>query len=286
MEQKNILVTGSTGMIGRELVEQLKIKEPKAIIRYADLSLGIDLRYYNTCLDVMEGIDEVFSLMGITGSPKMTSERPIDFFVPMIQCGTNILEAARLQGVKKFLYTSSVAVLNPDTDKYPAAAKQMGEFQIEAYKIQYPEFGNNCCVIRPSNVYGRYGNFKNIDAMVITSLIRKALTCDTIEVWGDGSETREFINAKDVARGMILAMDQMPNKPINLGSGKLHSIKQAAEILSRLSGKEIVYIPKEKRGGQTRVVFEDPDQGDIGFKAITSLEEGITEAYNYAKGTL
>ena len=263
MKNKIILVTGSEGMIGKELVEQLKVYELEGtIIRCADLSLGTDLRYYDKCLEAVQGVSDVYALMGVTGSPKMTNERPIDFFVPMLQCNTNILEAARVQGVQKVLYTSSVAVLNPDTDKYPAAAKQMGEFQIEAYKIQYPTFGNNCCVVRPSNVYGRYGNFKNLDAMVITSLIRKAVLNNTIEVWGDGSETREFINAKDVARGMILAMEQMPDKPVNLGSGEVHSIKQAAEILSKLSGKPITYIPKEKRGGQIRVVYEDPNQSN------------------------
>ena len=280
---KIILVTGSNGMIARELIELLKEKEPDATIRLADLSMGLNLRYYDVCLDVMKGVSDVYSMVGIKGSPKKTKEKPASFFVPMLQFNTNLLEAARKAGVKKFLYTSSISVLNPQTDLYPSFAKKAGEMQIDAYKIEYPEFGNNCIIVRPANVYGRYDNFNNMEAMVVTSLIRKSLTENVIEVWGDGSELREFISAKDVAKGCILAMDKMPSMPINLGAGEMHTIKELAEILSEASGKEIKYLTTEQKGDKKRVVFEDKNQGDIGFKATDNFKDSILEAYEYAK---
>ena len=280
---KVILVTGSEGMIAKELIELLKEKEPDSIIRCADLSMGLDLRFYDLCLSIMEGVSEVYSLVGIKGSPKKTKEKPASFFVPMLQFNTNLLEAARVCGVKKFLYTSSIAVLNPQTDLFPSYAKMAGEMQIDAYKIQYPEFGNNCFIVRPANVYGKYDNFGNIEAMVVTSLIRKSLTENEIEVWGDGSELREFISAKDVAKGMILAMEKQPSLPINLGAGEMHTIKELAEILSEVSGKTIKYLSSEQKGDKKRVVFDDKNQGDIGFKATDNFKESIIEAYEYAK---
>lgn len=283
IKKKIILVTGSEGMIAKELIELLQKREPKSLIRYADLSLGLDLRFYELCLNLTNGVSEVYSLVGIKGSPKKTKEKPASFFVPMLQFNTNLLEAARVNKVKKFLYTSSIAVLNPQTDLFPSYAKKAGEMQIDAYKIEYPEFGNNCFIVRPANVYGKYDNFYNKESMVVTSLIRKALTEDEIEVWGDGSELREFISAKDVANGMILTMKKKPSLPINLGGGEMHSIKELVEIISEISGKKIKYLVSEQKGDKKRVVFEDKNQGDIGFKTSDSFKESVIETYEYMK---
>lgn len=276
-----ILVTGSEGMIGKELT--ILLKNNNIRIKRADLKLGIDLRNFSICKKISEGISECYMLAGVKGSPKMTQERPVDFLVPMLQFNTNMLEACRINNVKKVLYTSSIAVLNYKTDKFPAFAKKASELQIDAYKIQYPKFGNNCFIVRPANVFGRFDNFDNQDAMVVTSLVRKAVLDDEIKVWGDGSEEREFISAKDVARGMILTMNKMPNKPVNLGSNKTHTIKELAEILSKLSHKPIKYALSEKRGDQLRVVYNDEEQEDIGFSTLNNFERDIKETYNWAK---
>jgi nucleoside-diphosphate-sugar epimerase len=280
-KHKKVLITGHLGMIGKELT--LLLEELEAFVVGADIKNGIDLRQYSNCLRVTENIDYAFLLMGVKGSPKMTQERPVDFFVPMIQCNTNTLEACRINEVKKVVYTSSIAVLNPQTDRFPAAAKSLAELQIEAYRVQYPEFGQNCFITRPANVYGRFDNFDNPNAMVVTSLVRKSILNDEIEVWGDGSETREFISARDVAKGMLLTMIKSPNKPVNLGSGEIHSIKEVADILSNLSGKPIKYLVSEKKGDKNRVVYNDPNQSDVGFKPKDNFKESIEEVYNSAK---
>lgn len=278
---KRVLITGHLGMIGKEL--DLLLTGLGAEVVGADIKNGIDLRHFGVCLEITENIDYAFLLMGVKGSPKMTKEKPVDFFVPMIQCNTNTLEACRVNKVKKVLYTSSIAVLNPQTDLFPAFAKTAAEMQIGAYKVQYPEFGQNCFIVRPANVFGRFDNFDNPNAMVVTSLVRKSILDNEIEVWGDGTETREFISAIDVVKGMILTMDKSPDKPVNLGAGEVHFIKELAEILSEISSKPIVYKPYEKRGDQNRVVFNDLNQADIGFKTEENFKDSIIDVYNSAK---
>src|SRR3990167_6269483 len=198
---KRVLVTGSEGLIGRELVIQLIQKKAKV----AEIDIvnghGDDISYKHiTELIFNDNKPEiVFHLAGIKGNPKMTKERPVDFMGPMLQFDTNMIHSAKVCKVKRFLYTSSIAVENPETDRFPAWAKITSETLIEAMRIQYPK-GTQWCIVRPSNVYGKYDNFDNPNAMVITSLIGKAIRDKKITLDNKGSEQyRDFINAKDVA---------------------------------------------------------------------------------------
>ena len=165
-----ILVTGSDGMIGMELIELLKDKGDS--IHIVDFKRGNDLRNFNECLSYTKGIDIVYHLAGIKGNPKMTSEKPVDFMGPMLQFDTNMIIAAQTNGVKKFLYTSSIAVENPATDRFPAHAKMTAEILIDAMRVQYPK-GTEYCIVRPANCYGRFDNFNKEHLMVISDLIKK-----------------------------------------------------------------------------------------------------------------
>ncbi len=244
---KKVLVTGSEGMIGKELVIQLK--EIGAITFESDVE-GLretnnkrnhpaDLTFKYSCWWVLDHSkpDYIFHLAGIKGNPKMTKERPVDFMGPMLQFDTNMILAAQKAGVKRFLYTSSIAVENPESDKYPAWAKQTAETLIEAMRIQYPK-GTKYCVVRPANVYGRFDNFDREDNMVVTSLIKKGMKEGKLVMDKKGSkQIRDFINAKDVARNMILTMENMSNEvyysgPTNLCSGKEESIDKVAKIIA------------------------------------------------------
>jgi len=280
---KKVLVSGSEGMIGKELVEQLN--NLGAEVTGIDLKQGkdCDLRKYWTCYNLCKDADIVFHLAGIKGSPRMTNERPLDFIGPMLQFDTNMILAALKCGVSKFLYTSSIAVENIETDKFPAWAKMTGEMLIEAIRIQYKvkTYGTETtdyCIVRPSNVYGRFDNFDNPNAMVITSLIKKALTYKQIDVWGNGSEVRDFINAQDVARGMIDVMTEMPTEPINLCSGESHTIKDVAEIISSITKKKVFYDENRKTGAKSRVM-----KPNWPLEIKVSLKQGIEEAIEWAK---
>ena len=255
----NILITGSEGMIGKELILLLKEKyklEKGTVIYEADLKLGNDLRNYDECLDLCDGMSEIYHLAGIKGNPKMTNERPADF-MRMLQFDTNMIYAAQEMRVKKFLYTSSIAVEHPESDKYPAWAKKTAETLIETMRIQYPD-GTKYAIVRPANVFGKYDNFENPNAMVITSLIKKAIVAPfDFEVWGDGSQERDFISATDIARGMIKVMENDIGEPVNLCSGIGVKIRDVADAIGNSFNKKVIYN-KDKQVGEQRRVMEAP----------------------------
>ena len=297
-KDQKVLVTGGGGMIGRSLVKLLLDRGAKITI--ADLTkptdlpegvehLQVDLRFFDNCLDICKGKDYVFHLAGVKGSPKMCAEQPVDFMVPMLQFNTNMMQAAFDANVKWYLYTSSVGVYAPaevfveDTvwntmpspnDRFAGWAKRMGELQAEAYGIQYGK--KNISIVRPANVYGAYDNFNPANAMVVPSLIRKAQENDVLEVWGDGSQIRDFIHADDVALGMIYAVEKQITEPINLGSGKGYSIKEVVDMVVKHSGKqlEVKWLTDKPAGDKIRL-FDIARAKSYGFDISVSLEEGI-----------
>jgi len=301
-DNKNILITGGSGMIGRQLVSLLL--EEKANVHVADLNEpinmsnkitfhNIDLKDFGNCKDVCKNMDYVFNLVGIKCSPKVCIERPADIMGPMLQFNTNMLEAAMLSNVDWYLYTSTVGVYEPaevlyeddvwksqpsKNDWYGGWAKRIGELQCQAYERQLGK--GKCSIVRPANVYGPYDNFNPENAMVIPSLIRKAYDNDILEVWGDGSPIRDFIHCRDVAMGMMHLVKNKVTEPVNLGSGSGISIKQIAEIVSEKFDKDIKWL-SDKPMGDKRRVFDTARAQQYGFKTKISLEFGINETIDW-----
>lgn len=298
---KKVLVTGGTGLIGRPLVEMLV--ERGAKVRIASLDdpsrahpesefVCVNLMRYDNCLAVCEGMDYVFNLVGIKGSPAMTARKPASFFVPTISFNTNMMEAAFRSKVKRYLFTSSVGVYAPaevqheddvwktfpsPNDKFAGWAKRMGELQAEAYKIEYG--WEAISIVRPANVYGPYDNFDPENAMVIPSLIRRAMGGESpLVVWGDGTAIRDFIHARDVARGMLLAFEKEVNVPVNLGSGVGVSIREVVDIIVRnMDQKPQVVWDTSKPSGDTKRLLDVSRARSLGFEPQISIDEGIRE---------
>jgi GDP-L-fucose synthase len=307
-KDKKVLVAGGTGMIGIPLVEMLI--ERGAKVRIASLDdpsrahpeaefIQINLMSFDNCLQVCQSMDFVFNLLGVKGSPAVTTAKPANFFVPTILMDTQLMEAARQAEVEGFLFTSSVAVYSPaevfyeddvwqtfpsPNDRFAGWAKRMGELQAEAYKIQYG--WQRIAIVRPANVYGAYDNFDRENAMVVPSLIKRAVDGENpLVIWGDGTPERDFVHARDVARGMIIAAENASCQPINLASGVGVSIKKLVEtIVSNLDSKpEVVWDTSKPKGDQKRIL-DISKANAIGFQPKISLEEGVKEVMQwYAK---
>jgi GDP-L-fucose synthase len=198
-----------------------------------------------------------------------------------------MLEAAMMSNVEWYLYTSSVGVYQPASilreddingsvpsknDWFGGWAKRIGEMQIEAFSIQNQH--NNCSIVRPANVYGPFDNFDVNNAMVIPSLIRKAEENKVLSVWGDGSPIRDFIYAKDVALGMIFAVENKISQPINLGSGKGLTIREIAETIASYFDKPIEWDVTKPSGDPIRILDMTRAES-YGFTTKTSIQEGI-----------
>jgi GDP-L-fucose synthase len=291
-KDKNILVTGGNGMIGRALVKLLKEESPKNVI-IADLPYE-DLRDRNDCKEICDGKDIIFHVAGIKGSPQRCMESPASFSVPMIQFNANMIEAAYNAGVEWFLYTSSVGVYHPadvfveddvwetfpsENDWYAGWAKRIGEMNVEAYVKEYD--WNKCSVVRPANVYGPNDNFGKW-SMVVPSLIKKAMENDVLSVWGDGSPIRDLIYAEDVARGMIHMVKNKVTEPVNLGSGDGVTIKEVADIIASYFKLDIEWDETKPMGDSKRLMSTERAKS-FGFTPQTSLENGIIKTIQWYK---
>ena len=290
---KNVLVTGGNGMIGQALVELL-YDTTSANITVADLP-NVDLRDRTDCKAVCEGQDIVFHLAGIKGSPQRCMESPASFSVPMIQFNANMVEAAYNADVEWFLYTSSVGVYHPaevfieddvwktfpsENDWYAGWAKRIGEMNVEAYMKQHD--WNKCSIVRPANVYGPNDNFGEW-SMVIPSLIKKAGEAGkggTMSVWGDGTPIRDFVYARDVARGMIFAVENEITEPLNLGSGDGVSIaKIASSIAARFECG--IEFDISKPSGDAKRLMDMTRTFSHGFENSVDIDDGLEETIDW-----
>ena len=291
-KDKNILVTGANGMIGRALVKLLEKESPKNITT-ADLP-EYDLRSRTDCSFLCHGQDYVFHLAGIKGSPQRCMESPASFSVPMIQFNANMIEAAYEENVEWFLYTSSVGVYHPaevfieddvwstfpsENDWYAGWAKRIGEMNVEAYMKEYKL--DKCSIVRPANVYGPNDNFGKW-SMVVPSLIKKAMENEVLSVWGDGSPIRDLIYSDDVARGMIHMVKNKVTEPVNLGSGTGVTIKQIADIVANYFNIDIEWDITKPMGDMKRLMSTERAES-YGFSPKVSLEYGIIKTIQWYK---
>jgi len=298
----NVLVTGGTGLIGRQVVDMLcrararvkivsldKVKvHDKAEHVYGDLTS------FELCKQITKDMDFVFHLAGIKGSIEVTTAKPASFFVPLLMMNTNVLEACRSNRVRKVVYTSSIGAYasaevfrenenleGPPMDMFPGWAKRMAELQIQAYKIQYGM--DNFSIVRPCNVYGPGDNFDPNNAMVVPTLMYRIYHKeDPVVVWGDGSAIRDFAYSRDVAEGVILALYYGTGSSfVNLGSGKGYTIKELVETLNSFIDFNYKFDTTKPSGFPKRVMDISLARKLIHYNPTTSLLNGLKETWNW-----
>ena len=299
----NVLITGGTGMIGREIVRI--VSDAGAKVKIASLDRLVvdpraehvyaDLRSFDTCRELTADMDFVFHVAGIKGSVEVTKAKPASTFVPFLMMNTNVLEAARLNGVKKLVYTSTIGtyasaevfsedqytILSEPMDMFPGWAKRMAELQCEAYLKQY---GNAYfSVVRPCTVYGPGDNFDPENAMVIPTLMSRIANGEKpVRIWGDGTAVRDFLYSRDAAEGCILALHHGTRGSfVNLGSGVGYSIRELVEGLRSFLEFEYEFDVTKPAGYPRRVMDMRRAKEWIDFEAQTSLVDGLKGAWSW-----
>jgi GDP-L-fucose synthase len=297
------MVTGGAGFLGVWVVRKLRQRGCQSI--FVPRSQDYDLRHGE---DMRRAISEaapeiIIHLAARVGGIGANRAHPAEYFYDNVMMGVPLLHEAWRAGVSKFVAIGTVCAYPKFTpvpfredalwDGYPeetnapyGLAKKMLLVQSQAYRQQY---GYNSIFLLPVNLYGPGDNFDLESSHVIPALIKKCLDAKThgdeaIEVWGDGSPTREFLYVEDAAEGILLATEHYhDSQPINLGSGNEVSIKALVEIIARLTGFEgrIVWDTTRPNGQPRRSLDTSRAHRLFGFKAQMGLEEGLRQTIEW-----
>ncbi|MDC0041337.1 GDP-L-fucose synthase [Candidatus Nitrosopelagicus sp.] len=299
--EKKVLVTGSSGFLGRYVVEELEKRKVKEL--FLPSSQQYDLRIQENCKKVVSDVDIIFHVAGTVGGIQYMNNNPAGVFYDNLMMGTHLIEEAKNVGIEKLILVGTVCSYPkfaniPFNEKqiwegYPeetnasyGLAKKMQLVQSDAYRKQY-KF-NSISVI-PTNMYGPTDNFSEDSSHVIPAIIKKIfqakkLQNEKITLWGDGSPTRDFLYVRDTAKGIILAAEKYnESDPINLGSELEISIKELAEIIADLmdfSG-QIEWDDSKPNGQPRRCVSNARAKELLEFKPETKIREGLEETITW-----
>ena len=265
---KKILVTGAGGFIGHHLVNYLKergywvrgvdIKEPEYSSSPADEFEFLDLRRWDACLQATRGIDEVYNLAADMGGIGYITEFLADIARNNTLINVHMLEAARVNEISKFFYSSSACIypaylqdsadVTPlkESNAYPAEPEEgYGWEKLYMEKMcQYytHDYGLETRVARFHNVYGTLGTYDGGKEKAPAAICRKvALAKDggDIEIWGDGNQTRSFMYVDDCVEGIYRITASDASEPLNLGMDVMVTINELVDLISEVAGKSL-----------------------------------------------
>jgi GDP-D-mannose 3', 5'-epimerase len=311
-----VLVTGAGGFIGHHLVAQLKssghwvrgadLKRPEYERSAADEFAELDLRRRENCLDVTSGIDEVYALAADMGGMGFISANHARILHNNSLMNIHTLEAARLNKVQRYFYSSSACVypeylqLNEDVrplreeDAYPAAPQDAYGWEkllTERLCIHYrDDYGMETRILRFHNVFGPLGTWdggreKAPAAMCRKVALAKAKGLHEIEIWGDGQQTRSFCYIDDCITGILKLMRSDYREPLNLGQDRLVTIDQLADMVADVAG---VHLEKKHISGPQGVRGRNSDNTRLrevlGWTPEISLEAGLARTYKWIEG--
>ncbi|MGD0644425.1 MAG: NAD-dependent epimerase/dehydratase family protein [Candidatus Bathyarchaeia archaeon] len=313
MSGERILVTGGGGFIGGHLarclylqgnfVRVVDVKYDEYIKEsYCSEKLKLDLRVLDNCIIATKGIDKVYNLAANMGGIGFITAVGAEVMYDNVLINTYMLEAARRNNVSRYLYTSSACVYptyrqeSPDItglkeeDAYPADPdnfygweKLYTEKLCEAYQRDY---GTDLRVLRYHNIYGPEGTYYGGREKSPAALCRKVVEASSpgeITIWGDGKQSRSYCYIDDCVKGTVALMESNYSKPINIGSERLVTINDLADIIIRISGKAItkkhdLQAPQGVRGRNADISLA---RQVLKWEPKVSLEEGLSKTYKW-----
>lgn len=297
LQDKNILVTGGNGFLGKQVVNQLcqagasidRISTPR--------SRELDLCKWENCQQAVKQQEIVVHLAAHVGGIGLNRDKPAELFYDNLMMGTQLIHAAYQEGVSKFVCVGTICAYPKFTpvpfkeddlwNGYPeetnapyGIAKKALLVQLEAYRQQY---NFNGIYLLPVNLYGPEDNFDTRSSHVIPALIRKVYEAQErgdreLLAWGDGSPTREFLYSTDAARGIVMATQSYDEAaPVNLGTNHEVKIKDLVETICELMGfeGEIVWQTDQPNGQPRRCLDTQRAKEKFGFVAETEFRQGL-----------
>jgi nucleoside-diphosphate-sugar epimerase len=316
-KQTRALVTGAGGFIGHYLTRYLKergywvrgvdIKEPEFEATAADEFKLLDLRRSGNCLEATADIDEVYGLAANMGGIGFIENNKAVIVRDNTLINLQSIEAARANGVKRYLYTSSACIypgyLQQDTnveplkeeDAYPADAEDgygWEKLYMERVCRHYSEdFGLETRVVRFHNIFGPLGTYDGGREKSPAAICRKvalAQTEDTIEVWGDGEQTRSYCYIDDCVAGIYRLMRSDHSEPLNLGQDRMLSINDLVDLVAGIAGKQISkrYDLTKPQGVRGRNSDNTRLKQVLDWEPTVSLEAGLAKTYAWIAAEL
>jgi len=312
-----VLVTGAGGFIGHHLVTWLKargywvrgvdLKRPEYEPSQADEFWDVDLRRWENTLRATDSIDEVYNLAANMGGIGFIESHKAEIMRDSGLINLHMIEAARVNGASRFLFSSSACVypgylqhdanVTPlkEDDAYPADAedgygweKLFMERQCRHY---YEDYGLETRVVRFHNIYGELGTYDGGREKSPAAICRKVALAsdgDTIEVWGDGEQTRSYCYVTDCVEGIYRLMRSDYRSPLNLGTDRLVTINQLVDIVAAIAGKRIFkqHDLTKPQGVRGRNSDNSCLRQVLAWEPSTSLETGLERTYRWIEAAL
>jgi GDP-L-fucose synthase len=301
--ERRLLVTGGNGFLGRDVCRALGEFRPAAIV--APRSAEYDLREQAAVRRLIREAkpDVVVHLAAVVGGIGANRANPGRYFYENAIMGIQLMEEARLAKVEKFVVLGTICAYPkftpvpfreddlwigyPEETNAPyGLAKKMLIVQAQSYREQY---GMNAISLLPVNLYGPGDNFDPASSHVIPALIRKAVEARDareryIDVWGTGTASREFLFVRDAAQAIAAATDRYNKpEPVNIGAGREISIRDLTELICRVCRFEgsIRWDASKPDGQPRRCLDTSRAEAEFGFRAMTSLEDGLRETVEW-----
>jgi len=316
-EHVRVLVTGAGGFIGHHLTKYLvergywvrgvDVKEPEYEATGANEFALLDLTNMDNCLKATRGIDQVYGLAANMGGIGFIESHKAEIVRDNTLMNLQSIEAARQNGVQRYLYTSSACIypgykqnetdISPlrEEDAYPADAEDgygWEKLYMERVCRHYTEdFGLDTRVVRFHNIFGPLGTYDGGREKSPAAICRKVALAedgDEIEVWGDGLQTRSYCYIDDCVEGIYRLMQSNHRVPINLGQDRMISINELVDIVSQIAGKRIGkrYDMTKPQGVRGRNSDNTRLREVLNWEPQISLEDGLARTYVWIEGEL